>query len=238
MAAIAIAALAMGAGCAAHHPDGHPQAHKAPAVANDGTRVITNLDQLSSAPSAVPVDNAQSLFGAPVATRDSAPHSDIAQNRADRNFEQFYLSQQQSVVHGGHTEARGSRTLLNAKARQFPEFSYAMLNQLLAAAQKLESKKLAGRQLPDEIKPMILTALMTPQGRLTDLDIEQHSGVGTVDRIIIDACKKGLWAMNPPRAALASDGRYRMRVEVLVKGYPYDYQGDYRYVTNVGLALR
>jgi hypothetical protein len=78
---------------------------------------------------------------------------------------------------------------------------------------------------------------MTSEGKLTDLAIEQHSGLGTVDRIMIEACKKGLWAMNPPQAALASDGMFRMRFEGAIYNYSYDLQGNYKYITHLGLAL-
>src|SRR4029077_14766121 len=105
------------------------------------------------------------------------------QHLADTNLEHLYLSQQHSAVHGGEARGAGDRTLLNAKARQFPEFSYALLTQPLVAAQKLEIKNLEEHQFPDEIKPMILIAVMTPEGKLTDIAVEQHSGVGAVDRL-------------------------------------------------------
>ena len=210
----------------------------APAASNEGTRVITNLSQLSSAPSAIPSMNAQNLVsGAAALHEETAPSAQEAQKQADRNLEHLYLSKQHSIVHGGQARAAGDRTLLNTKARQFPEFSYALLNQTLVAAQELEAKKLQEHKLPDEIKAMILIAAMTPEGKLTDISVEQHSGVGAVDRIIIDACKKGLWAMNPPKAALADDGTYRIRIEGVINNYSYDLQGNYSYITHLGLAL-
>jgi hypothetical protein len=43
--------------------------------------------------------------------------------------------------------------------------------------------------------------------------------------------------MTPPQAALADDGMFRMRFEGVIGNYSYDVQGNYRYVTHVGLAL-
>lgn len=206
------------------------------ALGSSEPHVITNLSQLP-APSANPSVNAQNLIAGAAALHDSAPRSNDAQNLADLNLEHLYLSKQHSLVHGGEERAAGDRTLLNAKARQFAEFSYALLNQTLIAAQELETKKLERHKLPDEIKPMILTATMTPEGKLTDIAVEQHSGVGAIDRILIDACKQGLWAMNPPKPALADDGMFRMRIEGVINNFSYDREGNYRYVTHLGLAL-
>jgi hypothetical protein len=244
--AFGIAALTVLSGCwtadgrakAPGHDSPAVKGEAAPAATNEGTRVITNLSQLSSAPSALPTINAQNLVsGAATLHDETAPPSNGAQSQADRNLAHLYLSKQPSIVHGGEARSAGDRTLLNAKARQFPEFSYAMLNQTLVVAQELEDKQLQDHKLPDEIKPVILTAVMTPDGKLTDISVEQHSGVGTVDRIMIDACKKGLWAMNPPQAARAANGTYRIRFEGVVNNYSYDLEGDYKYITHLGLAL-
>lgn len=248
--AFGIAALTILAGCSTADHQGKTQVkapgHTSPVVNgefastadNRGTRVITNLSQLSSAPSTLPSINAQNLVSGAATLHDTTttPSND-AQSQADRNLDHLYLSKQHSIVHGGEARAAGDRTLLNDKARQFPEFSYAMLNQTLVAAQELEAKQLQDHKLPDEIKPVILVAVITPDGKLTDLSVEQHSGVGSVDRLMIDACKKGLWARNPPPAARADDGNYRLRFEGAVNNYSYNVEGDYKYITHIGLAL-
>jgi hypothetical protein len=43
--------------------------------------------------------------------------------------------------------------------------------------------------------------------------------------------------MNPPLAARADDGNYRIRFEGVVNNYSYNLEGDYKYVTHIGLAL-
>jgi hypothetical protein len=206
-----------------------------PVALSTRPKVISNLTQLTE-PSARPPAGAQNLIAGAAALHDSASNRHDPQSLADRNLEHLYLSKEHSLVHGGEGAAAGDRTLLNAKARQFPEFSYGLLNQTLSAAQEIEAKKLQRQKLPDEIKPLILIATMTADGQLTDLAVEQHSGLGTIDRILIDACKKGLWARNPPKGAIA-DGVYRMRFEGVINNYSYDVEGSYRYVTHLGLAL-
>jgi hypothetical protein len=251
-AAFRIVALAVLAGCEVVNDQSKAAGVNSPAVdavagtSDEGTRMITNLSQVSSAPAAIPSIDAQNLSidaqnlvsGAAALHDQTAPSPDNAQDLADANLEHLYLSKQQSPVHGGEGRAAGDRMLLNAKARKFPEFSYAMLNQTLVAAQELEATRLEEHKLPDEIKPMILTAVMTPEGKLTDIAIERHSGIGVVDRIIIDACKKGLWTMNPPKAALADDGVFRMHIVGAVINYNSDHEGNYHYITHVGLALQ
>src|ERR1700687_1862843 len=83
-AAIRIGALTVLAGCAASNDPAkapgtqglNPHAvndSAAPAASNEGTRVITNLSQLSSAPSAIPSINAQNLVSGAAALHDTAP---------------------------------------------------------------------------------------------------------------------------------------------------------------------
>jgi hypothetical protein len=233
------------AGCSVLSGQGKTAGQTSPATdaaatapaSGEGTRVISNLSQLSSAPSPIPTNAAQDLLNGAASLHEAPPVVNEAQAQADANLAHLYLSKQDSGIHGGEAHAAGDRTLLNAKARNFAEFSSALLNQTLVVVQALEAQQLEQHKLPDEIKPVILTALMTPEGKLTDLAIEQHSGLGTVDRIMIDACEKGLWAMNPPQAALASDGMFRMRFEGAIYNYTYDLQGNYKYITHLGLAL-
>jgi hypothetical protein len=244
--AFGFAAIAVLAGCGAVGDSSKAEVNdptagngEAPAgTSNEGTRVITNLSQLSSAPAAIPAANAQALVsGAAKLHHQTTPSPLSAQDLADANLAHMLRSKTDSGIHGCEVRAAGDRTLLNAKAKKFPEFSYDLLNQTLVAAQKLEPGRLEGRKLPDEIKPMILSAVMTPEGKLTDIAIEQHSGMGTVDRIIVDACKQGLWAMNPPPGALANDGKYRMRIEGAVNNYDQTLKGKFHYITHLGLAL-
>jgi hypothetical protein len=203
---------------------------------SSGPQMITSLAQMPG-PSGNSASSEQSLFAGAAALHAGSSETEDPQEAVNRNLEHLYLSKTHTAANGGETRGAGDRTLLNAKARQFSEFSDALLNQTLVAAQTLAAQKLQDHKLPEQMKPVILIATMTPAGKLTDLSVEQHSGFGPVDRILIEACKQGLWAMNPPQAALADDGMYRMRFEGVIGNYSYDTQGNYRYVTHVGLAL-
>jgi hypothetical protein len=243
----AIAALAILAGCgttakpavkAGFATDASED--EAPRALSTQPKMISNLTQLAE-PSLGPPTGAQNLIAGAAVLHDNGSPPNSPQSLADRNLEHLYLSQQRgNLVHGsavgGLAAGAGDRTLLNAKARQFPEFSYTLLNQTLSAAQELEAKRLAQQKLPDEIKPLIVVATLTPDGQLTDLAIAQHTGLGTIDRILIDACKQGLWARNPPRGAM-TDGVFRMRFEGVIDNDSYDVDGNYHYVIHVGLAL-
>jgi hypothetical protein len=205
-------------------------------VGNREPQMITDLSKLTAS-SGNPSVNEQVLIAGAAALHDSSPGTGDAQSSVDQNLERLYLSKNNSAANGGEALAAGDRTLLNAKARAFPAFSEALLNQTLVAAQALEVKQLEQHKLPEEMRPLILTATMTPEGKLTDLAVEQHTGFGPIDRLLIEACKQGLWAANPPAGALADNGMYQLRFEGVVRNYSYDVVGNYRYVTHVGLAL-
>jgi hypothetical protein len=240
-------ALTLTAGCAssASGPKQHSEivaassvgaARGASAPGEEQPRVITNLTQLSAADSTAPlVAQAQMLA-------QSAPSPDTSQaaparSAIDTNLARLFLAKPDSRVYSEEVRTPGDVNLLNRKARQFPEFSYGMANRTLSAMQLIETATLGGRKLPDDIAPVVLIAVMTPQGRLRDLTIEQHSGVAAVDRTVIEACKKALWAMNPSPDARAADGTYRLRVESLVRNRSYNLKGQYHYITHVGLAV-
>lgn len=132
---------------------------------------------------------------------------------------------------------RGGVKLLNDKARQFANFSDLLLQQTLKAAEQAAPEKLENRRVPSDLKPVILTTVLDPQGRLTEIVIDQHSGDLLVDRWFIEACKKGVWSRNPPPGARASDGNYRLRLEGTVINASFDRYGIYSYETAVGLSI-
>jgi hypothetical protein len=205
-----------------------------PAFADSGEpRVITDLSQVSSATTAASLSGSQDEAFAKTQAA-GAPQAAVMQYNIDR----FYLAH--PVVEadeGQNAKLAGDVTLLNRKAARFPEFTYQMLNRTLPIAQKMAVSKLNGEQLPTDIKPIILTATLTPDGKLTDIAIEQHSGVAAVDHLMIDACKSGLWAMNPPTAAADPDRRYRVHFEGAIYNYSFDRYGQYSYITHVGIGL-
>jgi hypothetical protein len=127
--------------------------------------------------------------------------------------------------------------LLNDKARQFAEFSDILLAQTMKAAQQMEPEKLSQRRVRDDLNPVVLTAVMDSQGRLNEIAIEQHSGDLTVDRLFIEACKKGIWSRNPPLGARDADNNYRVQIQGTIYNSSFDRYGQYTYDTELGLAL-
>ena len=130
----------------------------------------------------------------------------------------------------------GDITLLNKKAAHYPEFSYPMLNRTLPLAEKLGRHRSTDRQLPPTSEAGDSHRDLSPIGHPTDIAIEQHSGVAAVDHAMIDACKQGLWAMNPPAEAARPDQNYKLRFEGVIYNYSYNRYGQYSYITHIGLG--
>ena len=202
-----------------------------PVVAASQPRVLTDLSRLSAA----------DTVAVPGAAATPAPTISADKTRPSTN---------EVVTHKMAVEApglrynpevtqsyRGGVKLLNDKARQFANFSDLLLQQTLRAAEQAAPDKLENRRVPGDLKPVILTTVLDPQGRLNEIVIDQHSGDLLVDRWFIEACKKGVWSRNPPPGARASDGNYRLRLEGTVINASFDRYGIYSYETAVGLSI-
>ena len=202
---------------------------------NNSPRVITDLSQVSGATTKPVVSGAKEEAFAKTA-KAGGPQAEVTRYDIDR----FYLARQPIAMDPqdeGVKPLHGDVTLLNKKATRYPEFSYQMLNRTLPVAEKSAAAKLNGQQLPGDLERVILTATLTPTGRLSDIAIEQHSGVAAVDHIMIDACKQGLWAMNPPPEAAGPDKNYRVHFEGVIFNYSFDRHGQYSYITHIGVGL-
>jgi hypothetical protein len=196
-------------------------------------RTVTDLSQISNSPAALaPVPQLNSPDASPVNAKPG-PNAMVQQN-----IERLFVANlDQLRYREGPAPTPGNTGLLNDKARKFSEFSYQLLNQTLAAARTIEPDRLAGRKLPNDIAPMVLTAVMDSDGRLTEISIESHSGDHQVDQIIVDSCKQGLWSRNPPQEALDPDGMYRVRIRGYIRAYTFDLAGRYKYETEFALAI-
>jgi hypothetical protein len=196
-------------------------------------RTVTDLSQISSAPAA--------QMKMPQLNSADNPAVDVKRNPnavVQENIERLFVSNlDQLRYREGRPNAPGDIRLLNDKARQFSEFSYQLLNQTLTAARAIEPDRLEGRKLPEDIAPMVLTAVMDSKGRLTEISIESHSGNHQIDQIIIDSCKQGLWSRNPPKQALDEDGTYRLQINGYIRAYSFDLKGRYKYETELGLGI-
>ena len=208
----------------------------APAQTNpdsDQPRTVTDLSQISSSRD---VQAPMPQLNSPNSSAAYSAH--ISNVEVQQNVERLFVSKvNQLRYREGHADAPGDVTLLNEKAQKFSEFSYQLLNQTLTAARSIESERLAGRKLPVDIAPMVLTAVMDSQGRLTEISIDSHTGDHQVDQIIIDSCKQGLWSRNPPQQALRTDGMYRLRIRGYIRAYSIDFKGRYKYQTTLALGV-
>lgn len=229
-----MAGLALAVGCGPSATSDQGRAEPSPAALASppapADHMITDLSQISTA-------NTVPAFapGAIVATPRPSP---ISPNAAvQRNIERFFASNPDALRYSDETPSPSDTRLLNAKAQKFADFSYALLHQTMMAEQASENAYLKRRKLSTNLRPVILTATMTPMGKLTDITIDQQSGDLTVDKMVIEACKKGLWTRNPPAGALAGDGVYRLRIEASINNYSFNRNDNYTYDTHLGLGI-
>ncbi|HXZ88404.1 MAG TPA: hypothetical protein VEF07_07515 [Candidatus Binataceae bacterium] len=154
------------------------------------------------------------------------------------NIDRFFGSNPEQARYGeAASRPPGGASLGNDKARRFGDFSYVLARRTLAAAQDLEPDKLEQRKMRDDLRQVILTAVLDQNGRLTEIIVGQHSGDRAVDEIFIAACKKALWSRNPPLEARADDGNYRLRIDGRITNYSFDRYGKYTYRTELELSL-
>ena len=128
--------------------------------------------------------------------------------------------------------------LLNDKAAKFGNFSAVILDRIyarLALAEKTE--EVSRLKLPTELKPVVLTAIMDKNGKLTELIVEHHSGKANVDNMLIDVCKQAIWYQNPPVEALSGDGDYRLTIRLKLENLASFDQTHWTFTTDLGLGL-
>ncbi|MGH7987818.1 MAG: hypothetical protein ACREQX_16260 [Candidatus Binataceae bacterium] len=225
--------LLVAAGCAAHSPPPPVQTAQTASVNRASPQVITDLSSLSSSNSVAQIRHENQLVAhaASPLLETTAPA-----NNAQNNINRLFLSNPESARYTDTVRPPGEAILLNAKARQYSEFAHRLANQTLVAVQDLEPKRIAHGPMPDNLRPVVLTAVMNSGGHLKELIIDQRSGVAAVDKLVIDGCKKGLWSRNSPAQAL-TDGQYRLRIEAMIINYTYNRNGIYTFNTRLGLGL-
>ena len=223
-------------GCGSHAVQSQHVNPPAPEAISDEPHVVTDLSELSTANTAAMVVPAQSQSPG---TSTMPPAADDSTNAAvQKNIGRFLISNLDQARYSEETsEPPGETELLNAKAEQFQEFAYEMLRQTLNAARQIEPEMLKGRKLSGEARPVILTAVLDPIGRLSEIVVEQHSGNAAVDKLVIQACKQGLWSRNPPKAAIGANGSFRLRIVGMITNYSYDRSDKHTYDTHLALAL-
>jgi hypothetical protein len=229
------------AGCAPRRipppPAAAPVAAPPPAAAY-GPHAITNLSQLSTADAPITslAGEQHALDATPVAAPTPSMGAHGPRDDTPATLRRLFLSEPAHYTEAElpHSEER----LLNAKAAEYSGFSSQMLAQLLKSMIELEKKPpIVTLPLPDDLKPVILTAVLDNQGQLQELILEQRSGIAAVDNFVVAACKDSMWANNLPEGALASDGNYRLRIEAKLSHYSADREGYQTFITRLGLAI-
>ena len=148
---------------------------------------MTDLSQLGSG-------SALSPFG----KRDQAIARKITSEDVSENDVQN-VSGLSQVRHVGDDKHPGEERLLNKKAAQFQMLSARLLDQVFEELSHLEREdNISHLKLPTDLKWVIITATLNSHGVLKELVLDQHSGTAAVDKMVIAACKKGLYIHNPP----------------------------------------
>ncbi len=199
------------------------------------SQVVTNLSQLSVAKT-VTVPGGEAT---PAAAPSPSNTGEQTKPPANEELGHKIAAEAPKARYTQDTEPtyRGGTKLLNAKAKQYANFSTLIVEQTLKAAQLLAPEKLEGRRVPLDLQPVILTTVLDDKGRLNEIIIEQHSGDKLVDLWFIAACKKGVWSRNPPPGARLTDGTYRLRMEGVVVNASFDRYGIYSYESEVGISV-
>jgi hypothetical protein len=204
---------------------GSNQAAQQP-VAVETPRFVNDLSTLSSQP--------VTALSHPTAAY-AATSSDSDSSESGRHI---YLQAPGTNKYVGTDTNPGTEKLLNKKADQYAVFASDLADHLFAELRRREmDDEIARVKLPDDLKPVVITATLNKQGKLTELVLEQHSGKTLVDHLFINACKKALWAHSPPPGALADTGVYRIRVEGKLTTWASIGDGRWRYKTWIGIAL-
>jgi len=225
LTATLFAAAILTAGCAADNHDQPP-----PAISDAGPqpKLLTDLSAVSDA-------HVDPLAIDQVPARgEGLLRDDAAVSAGPRTFQTEPGISRQVGTERNPATVR----LLNDKAAQFGNFSAVILNRVyvqLAIAEK--SEEISRTKLPDELKAVVITAILDKSGKLTELILEQHSGKAKIDQMMLDVCKKGIWYENPPAAALSGDGNYKLTFRMKLENYASLDERHWSFITDLGLGI-
>ena len=161
-------------------------------------------------------------------------HSEGGDSSSPRTF-----GEEPGLARQASTDANpGEQRLLNAKAAKFANFSQVILDRIFAQLQLAEREEEISRtKLPTDIKPVIITAIMDRNGKLTELILEQHSGRARIDQMVIAVCKKAIWFRNPPPEALSGDGNYKITVQCKLTNYASKDEAHWSFFTSLAVGI-
>lgn len=215
-----LALLAISEGCSSKKPPPPP-----PPPPDSGPHVVTDLSTISSADAFNPFGKKNSEAANSIVHRtQTGTQGSVAAMGTER--------------HVGDDKHPGVERLLNKKAAQFDMLSMRVMDQLFGAMERFEDDDpLARLKLPTDLRPVIITGTLNSKGKLQDLLIEQHSGEAAVDKMVVKACKRGLYINNPPPDALTADGTYKIRLETRLENYASMDGETWEFKTYLGVAL-
>lgn len=102
----------------------------------------------------------------------------------------------------------GDITLLNAKADKYAVFVRRVATQVFAAMRANGLELLSIPDLQNAREMNFVRAVLSPKGDLIKVTIEDSSGSGRFDEVLLSAVKNGAKDKNPPKDAAAADGNY------------------------------
>lgn len=193
----------------------------------EASHPVTDLSQIATG-------NALNPYGKPELTiaRRVASEADTGRSGIQN------LDALSKVRHTGDDKHPCEQRLLNEKAAQFDMLSMRLLDQVFAQVVILQQGyDISHMKLPTDLKWVVITGTLDHQGVLKELVIEQHSGTAAVDRMVVAACKKGMYIHNPPADAADGAGDYKVRIETRMENLATLDGEHWEFTTYMGLAL-
>jgi hypothetical protein len=198
-----------------------------PTPAPDAPRPVTDLSQVAPGNALNPFGKKDQIIARRVASEDD----DVSMPTID-------LGALGTVRHAGDDKHPCEQRLLNKKAAQFEMVSIHLMDQVFSQIRHLQSTdEVSHLKLPTDLRWVIITGTLNHDGMLRELVIEQHSGTAAMDKMMIAACKKGLWLRNPPPAAADASGNYKVRIEGRMENFASLDGEHWEFTTYMGLAI-
>ena len=231
--------MVLAIGCASKTPAATAPPPPPPPAAPGSPQVLTSLSQLSSSDTdTASLNNAAKVLKSHPSQNENLALTHGASDDRPSTLRRLFLDHPESPRYADTSLPHTQDRLLNAKAAEYPDLSSLMLAQLLSEMVKEEKvEPMVRLELSEEIRPVIVVAVLDPQGQLKELIYQQHSGFAPIDNFVISACKASLWGNNMPKGAISKDGYYRLRIEAQVSKYKVDREGNHSFITRVGLGI-
>ncbi|HLI81186.1 MAG TPA: hypothetical protein VKV03_14460 [Candidatus Binataceae bacterium] len=196
------------------------------APAPDAPHEVTDLSQVGPGSAIDPFGKKEQNIARRVASDD-----EVAPNSID-------LGALANVRHTGDDKHPCEQRLLNKKAAQFDMVSVHLLDQVFSQIRRLQGDdEFSHVVLPTDLRWVVITATINHQGALKELVIEQHSGTAAMDKLMVAACKKGLYLRNAPEDAADPSGNYKVRIEARMENFASLDGEHWEYKTYMGLAI-